>query len=351
MKKKVFIVCFLLTYLYSSEINNENKNSKNDIKKGFHFGEITEDAKKEDEKTIQKTLAEILKVEKEQLKEQKRIRELLETQYDPQPKKFINKDGKECIENESEDCYKYPILPSATRIPVLSNFLQNPTNMDNAIKYKQWEDKQFAHVENIGYGMKYAVLNNNKKSKTMIDSASMLSGRHSVYLTNAKADIIKKHSDNIKIFILMSNDGREFKSIRNGVSDAIETLRFTNINPDLVFPSQEAISNFENIIKNYDSYILKDLNNLSPNKIVSKKTHDAINPISYPTYLIKYDDKKEKKFIQVFGAGSSQGRDFINNLYEILIINGIVDVNEINNSLLQEYELKNFKESQKNGDK
>jgi len=348
MKKEILLVCFLVINMYSSDLIDKNTN-QNDIKRGFHFGEVENiPNKKEDEKSVKIILTEMLEIEKKQLKEQKRIRELLESQYDPQPKKFINKDGKECIENESEDCYKYPILPSASRTPVLAKFLEDPTSMENAINYKQWEDKHFSHVENIGYGMKYAVLNNNKKSKTMIDSSSMLSGRHSVYLTNAKADILKKHAENIKIFILMSNDGREFKSVRNGITEAIETLRFININPDLVFPSQEAVANFENIIKKYDSYILKELNDLAPNKIVSKKTLDAINPISYPTYLIKYNDKKEKNFIQVFGAGNSQGRDFINNLYEILTLNGVVDVNEINNSLLQEYELKNFKKSEEN---
>lgn len=345
------LLSFSLIPLLLLELNASENTKNNGIERGFHFGELEVKKEKKDkineQKSIPQLLADILEVQKKQLKEQKRIKEILESQYDPQPKQFINKDGKKCIENESGECYKYPILPSATRNPALANFLQNPTNLEKAINYKQWEDKHFSHVEDIGYGMKYAVLNNNQKSKTMIDSASMLSGRHNVYMTNAKADLIKKHSKDIKIFILMSDDGREFKSIRKGITESIETIRYTNINPVLVFSSDEAIKNFEKIITQYDSYILRELYELAPQKVVSKKTHETINPISYPTYLIKYKNK-DKKFTQVFGAGNAQGREFINNIFEMLVYNKIIDRNEINNKTLQEYELKNFKETQKN---
>ena len=327
----------------------KNLKEKTGIEKGWHYQDGSADTKKEDEKekSLQELFAEMLKVQKEQLKVQKNIEKMLQSQLDPQPAKFINKDGKECIENESGDCYKYPILPEGKRQPVLSQFLQNP-NIETAIAYKKWEDKHFNHVEDIGYSMKYAVLNNKEKTKTLIDSSSMLSGKYNTYLTRAMADVLKEHSKNIKVYILMSEDGREYLNIRKGVSKSMAYLKNSNINPEIVFKNENAYTSFKNVLSRYDSTILKEFESLEPTVIISEKTHAAIKPIAYPSYIIKYKDmQKDKEFMQIFGAGNSQNDDFIRNIYEILVLEKIVDRSKINNEILQKYEFNDFKNKNK----
>lgn len=315
--------------------------SLSNIERGWHYQEKTELPKNEDKKDdIPSILKEMLQVQKEQLKVQKNIEKMLQSQLDPQPKKFINSDGKECIENESADCYKYPMLPDAQRTPVLAKFLQDPT-VENAIEYKKWEDKHFNHAEDIGYSMKYAMLNKPEKTKTLIDSSSMLSGQYSRHLTSAKADVIKKYSNNMQVFILMSDDGREFMTINNGLNSALKYFKDMNITPKLVFSSESAVKQFENVLRAYDESILVRLKNMSPSFLVSEKTHSTLKPISYPSYVVKYNNK-EIAFTQIFASGNVQRESFVGNLFEILVLNKAIERNVINNDTLQKYELKDF---------
>jgi len=346
------ILCSISLNASSGDIEKQTKNKNlSGVEKGFHYGESKTNKEEENKEiTLKEMFAKLIEIEEKQEKHLKSIKEMLQTKLDPQPKKFINKDGKECIENESADCYKYPILAEGKRQPVLAKFLQNP-NVENGIEYKKWEDKHFSHVENIGYSMKYAVLNSKQKSKTLIDSTSMLSGKYKNYLFDAKIDVVANYAKNINIYILMSDDGREFMNVRKGIIASIQSLKKSGISPDIIFSSNEALENFKNVMKSYDSYILEQLEAVGPNYIVSSKTHKAINPIAYPTYIMKYNDKKEHKFMQIFGAGNSQGSDFVNNIFEMLVLNKVIDRNVINNSVLQEYELRAFQNKLKKAEK
>lgn len=349
--KKIKLSLFLSTYflctlnpMYASTTTLQENSKKNvGIERGWHYQEGNEADKSEKEKSVQELLAEMLKVQKEQLKVQKNIEKMLQTQFDPQPPKFLNNDGKECVANESGDCYKYPMRPEANWSPALAKMLQNPT-IENAIKYKQVEDAHLNHVEDIGYSMKYAALNNKQKTKTLIDSTSMLSGKYNIYLTRAMSDVLKKHSKSMKVYILMSDDGREYLNVRKGILKSLTYLKNANIFPEIVFKDQKAYSTFKSVLNRYDSVILEEFEAQEPTIIISEKTHSAINPIAYPTYIVKYKDEKDNKsFTQIFGAGNSQNSDFIRNLYEILVVQKVVDRSKINNEVLQQYEFDEFK--------
>lgn len=75
---------------------------------------------------IAKTLAELLKVAKQQRNIQQKIYNLLSNEFDPKPKKVII-NGKECIENFSKDCFVMPLTRAAKKIPVLKAMLVHPT--------------------------------------------------------------------------------------------------------------------------------------------------------------------------------------------------------------------------------
>jgi hypothetical protein len=121
----------------------EAKEKKSSFERGFRFGDVSDlnsTAKPKSTRAVTDILEEILKVQKDQLKEQKRIREILEDQYDPQPKKIVV-DGKECIENSTAECFQMPLLhPDAKKVPVLAAFVRNPS-VETAREYLRWYAK------------------------------------------------------------------------------------------------------------------------------------------------------------------------------------------------------------------
>lgn len=142
---------------------------KSNFERGFRFGDVSDinsTAKPKSTRSVADILEEILKVQQDQLKEQKRIREILEDQYDPQPKKIVV-DGKECIENSSAECFQMPLLhPDAKKVPVLAEFVRNPS-VESAKEYLKWHAKFLKSAYRGGESITLAVNQYGKEAYPM----------------------------------------------------------------------------------------------------------------------------------------------------------------------------------------
>jgi hypothetical protein len=121
---------------------NSAKKKGSPFERGFRFGDFDDNSTTppKTKKSIADILDEMLKVQKKQLKVQKKILAILQDEFDPQPKKIIV-NGKECIENSSAECFKMPLLhPDGKKVPVLGKFVTNPT-VENAREYLKWHAK------------------------------------------------------------------------------------------------------------------------------------------------------------------------------------------------------------------
>ena len=128
-----------------------NTKQKVKIERGYKFGGLVDNNKSSlKKKTERELLAELVKLSRAQLKEQKRIREILENEFDPQPKTITLKDGTKCIENSSAKCFKMPMIPEIRGIPAIANAYKNPT-LENIKIRELWYAKYTDAVLNDAY--------------------------------------------------------------------------------------------------------------------------------------------------------------------------------------------------------
>lgn len=161
--KKFLISSFALTLLFASNelnvnnINPNNTSKKQKIEQGWRFGDNPKSKPVvNDKKTIKEILAEMLKVQKEQLKTQKKILAILQEQFDPKPKMITLPNGKKCIANSSAECFQMPLTPIAKRIPVLKNWLEH-RDIKSAAAYIKWQSKYMQEIFKSAYAYDFAV--------------------------------------------------------------------------------------------------------------------------------------------------------------------------------------------------
>lgn len=109
-----------------------------DVTRGWHWYEETKEKKQEKpEQKIQepKTIKEVIKPPETKTKEEKK-------------EEF----------NTSVDNFQFPLTDEAKRIPVLREWLENPTE-ENAKKWLAWQAKYFEHNEKIARSLRNAYLN------------------------------------------------------------------------------------------------------------------------------------------------------------------------------------------------
>lgn len=148
---------------------DQNKTSEDDeyynYKKGWNLyvdakkptpEEATELKKEPLSKKIELDLLQkILDENRKQTKIQEKILTLLEEELDPKPKEVVV-NGKKCIANSSADCFVYPMIAEAKRVPVMAEFLKDPYDLKKAGEYLRWQAGLFNHAINIGNGLQFA---------------------------------------------------------------------------------------------------------------------------------------------------------------------------------------------------
>jgi conjugal transfer pilus assembly protein TraF len=111
-----------------------------DVTRGWHWYEETEEKKQEQPE--------------QKIQEPKTVKEVIK----PPETKPEEKEEKKEEFNTSVDNFKFPLTDEAKSIPVLKEWLENPTE-ENAKKWLAWQAKYFEHNEKIARSLRNAYLN------------------------------------------------------------------------------------------------------------------------------------------------------------------------------------------------
>jgi len=203
MRKLITSSLLISSFLLAQTPTQDN--NKNKIERGWRYGNFADiNNTKKSKRSVEDILEEQLKVQKEQLKVQKKMLAILEEQFDPKPKEIIV-NGKKCIANSSAECFQYPLIAEAKRIPVMANWLRNPT-VENAAKYQAWLSKWMGHVFEIGYSNSFARTQfGDKFYKRHFTDTGFIDGYGKNKSLEAKAQelAIRQLKDKIEIYIFL----------------------------------------------------------------------------------------------------------------------------------------------------
>lgn len=110
------------------------------------------------EKLLFEKNVEIITVLKRNNQELKDINARLNYAFpDVTPKYWVNSKGEKCLTNSSADCFVLPVQAEAQQVPVLANWLRDPSPT-NSKEYLKWQAVYFNHLEKVSYGLRFSFL-------------------------------------------------------------------------------------------------------------------------------------------------------------------------------------------------
>lgn len=234
--------------------------TKDQIEKGWNYGEdaiidkeeivASASAKKKSNKDVLSLLEEILEIQKKQLAEQKRIKEILEEEFDPKPRMITKEDGTKCIMNSSADCFVFPLIAEARRVPVMANYLKNPHDQKAVSEYKKWFATYLNHNFDIGKATEYDTAENGSNSfKTDYKSDG--------FETSGGYFSVAKQEHNQKIINAFGKNGSLFLRVYLGKTPDLDLYAadhiaiFINKHPDLkvelLFANKESANAYKGL--------------------------------------------------------------------------------------------------------
>lgn len=282
------------------------------IERGFRFGGITDNNDSDlSKKTQKQLLEELVKLNRDQLKEQKRIREILENEFDPKPKEITLPDGTKCIENSSAKCFKMPMIAEVKKIPAIRKAYENPT-MENIKTRELWYAKYTDAVLNDAYmkgqairelGPKYPLA---KRDLGTIDTQ----GLDSVVMNKYKKELVNKKINNFEFNLFLGmNESLDMYSL---VRLAYLVKENPNWKFNLVFKDRGSKKHWEKQYKNF--YAAKFLNGI--NAVVQPEAFKAFNVYTTPSWFVR-DKKRGKDTLLYIGRASED--DMVSSMIEYMI--------------------------------
>lgn len=313
---------------------------------------VTPEKKKEldDKEENTKLLKELLIVNQNILKEQKEIKDRLVYAFpDVTPVYTTNKKtGEECLTNSSMDCFVMPVIAEGQQIPVLKDFLREPSP-EKAKSWLQWQATYFNHVQKVSHGLRFAFLKYGAEA----------------YPTSTEY----AYGDN-----LMNSDAENVRAMREAkvigsLKEDIALLVFVGSNQ--LFETSNNVS-FQ--ISNWDKSYLKDLQKVfifeseknrdlfletmskkavkEGEKTISafwRQAKTVVKPELFESYKVKmtpsvvvfYEDKKLGKNIsQTVLSGSLSSDELRTQIVNFLTYNEIIEAKEFSSD-------KNWREGSK----
>ena len=338
MKKYYIGIVLLISLLSASAIsserkvyNNIDKNVKSaEFQHGWNFYEEnnTSSSKKQtiqiksQEKNAIALLQQILDENKKQTKLQKEIRDLLKSEYDPDPEVITLKDGTECIANSSAECYKMPITSEAKKIPVLVAFMKDPTNVEKAAAYAKWQSKHYQKAFDGGHALQFSTLQyaDSSYSLPVYGAGFRNANGASDTLLRKKIDISKLHKfkDRYKLKIFV------------GLNADMDMMAFNNYMKFLKFKVPK--SNYQIVFYDNDGKKIWDMlaQKFKTHKEFYKKevlTHSIVNSKMFrkykiytsPTLVVLYKNKKDGiTEARTVAVGGSSRNGFASSVIDML---------------------------------
>jgi len=292
--KKTFLL-LISSLLFASNINALQPSSLKNAKstkpeQGWRFGNNPEiNTTNENLKTIKQILLEMLKVQKEQLKTQKKILAILQDQFEPKPKWITLPNGKKCIANSSAECFQMPLTPIAKRIPVLKNWLLH-RDEKSAAAYIKWQSKYLSEINKAAYAYQLAVTEyGNKVAKLDYSGAPFeeVFGYTEVLKNKYQNMLVNKYGKYFHIYVFLGEnpdlDIYSFTSIAD----------FINKHPDIkytiIFKTKDEKKAFVDAGGLFNE-IKEVLNNKNVNLEVMPSLFSKLNIYTTPTISVKLNN-------------------------------------------------------------
>lgn len=316
--------------------------TSSDIQKGWAFGEDA-DVQQEQEIVIQPSrktkrdaatiLEEMLVVQKEQLKEQKKIRAILEEQYDPKPKVITKADGTKCIANSSADCFDFPLIAEAKRVPVMANHFKNPHDAKATAEWKKWYAVYLNHNFDIGKAWEYDSAENGSNSfktdfkRDGFDSAQgyfyTAKEKHNARLVNA----FGQRGLSMKIYLGKSPELDMYAMDQI----AMFIQKHPNLPIEIIFENRSSAEIYAGASKAL-SFVGSALAQQNVVKRIAMNDKDfPANIQSTPSYSASYKNEKisKTKFIK---TGKIEANRLSNSIVEWMIFEKIIDPAQLSDS-------------------
>jgi len=323
-KNSLLLTTSLVLSLYSScafatkSISQQQAlNHQSSIEKGVNFGYTPNVNKKKllNKKTTKQLLAQLVELNIKQLKVQKHIEALLQSQFDPKPK-WITVNGKKCIQNSSDQCFRMPVINNIKKIPAIFNFYRHPSLANAKIK-EQWLAKYTNNILNDVYLKEQAIRDLGPKYNLTRNSLGTIdiNGMTDLARTEFYKSLVNKYDNRFQYIIFL------------GINHNLDMFTMTRLaflvedNPKLdirlIFPSKGIYADWK-----------KEYKDFSASKFL-KKLPVYIKPSLFKKYKIYtspstfvYDAKTSKMTFIL--TGRFTGGDLYSSMIQYMIHNKII---------------------------
>jgi hypothetical protein len=311
-----------------------------DIQTGWAYGHDPKVKKQEDDvfvppkvkRDVITILEESLQVQKEQLKEQRKIRAILEEQFDPKPHMLKKEDGTECVANSSADCFEFPLIAEAKRVPVMANYLKNPHDEKAVAEWKEWFAVYLNHTFDIGRATEYdSAQNGSNTFKTDF--------KRDGYDSSTGYYYVAKDQHNSRLLNAFGSKGLSLKILLGKTPEldlyAMDQIAmFIKKNPalpvELVFVDRKSAE-----IYNSGAHTLSFVGQAFSQSNVSKRIGNATDfpkeLQSTPAFSPSFKDAHHNKS-KVIKSGKVDADKLANSIVEWMIFEKIVDPAQLNDS-------------------
>ena len=276
-------------------------------------------------------LQKILDENRKQTKIQEKILTLLEEELDPKPKEVVV-NGKKCIANSSADCFVYPMIAEARRVPVMAEFLKDPYNLKKAGEYLRWQAGLFNHAINIGNGLQFAYaqwgtkvypVETQSAAYTSIDGAF-----EAKILPEAEKELIlsKKNILSFSIFV-GKNPTMDIFSAKS-ILDVIK--EYDQLDMEIIYFDQKGKEVFEGALASV--YNLKMFPKWqSIKKEINPKKFEEYEVFTSPSFVAKLKNNTKNE-AQTILNGKIDITSFRNRTISLLESKKMIDYNQLNES-------------------
>lgn len=312
-----------------------------DIQTGWAFGQDATVQQKQDEvvlktpktkRDIATILEESLAVQKEQLKEQKKIRAILEEQFDPKPHTIKKDDGTECVANSSADCFEFPLIAEAKRVPVMANYLKDPHDEKAVGEWKKWFSVYLNHTFDIGRAGEYDTAENGSNTfKTDFKRDGYDSPNGFYYGA--------KDRHNSRLINAFGNRGLSVKILLGKTTDldlyamdeiAMFIKTHSALPVELVFLDRSSAEVYSGGARSLD-FVGRAFSQKNVSKRIGTAADFPSSLQATPAYMVSFKDAKRSK-TKIIKSGKASSSKLANSIIEWMIFEKIVDPAQLNDS-------------------
>ena len=263
---------------------------------------------------------------------------------DVTPKYSTNSKGEQCLTNSSADCFVLPIQAEAQQVPVLKEWLANPSPT-NSKKYLQWQAKYFNHLSKISAGLHFSFLSEGPDAyptdMTFAYNENLGMPMSEDVAGFRKMMILDQLKDKVGLmFFLGNNLAYEDNTYAYSNMWVYSKDYWEGIQKIIVVPSESA----KNLLKaKTDTLTSTEARKFWDNvKIeVRPDLFENMNILVTPAVVGVYKTDKNDTIYQTLTNGTITENIIISNFIQFLTYNGIIDPSEMSAN-------KNFAQIQKN---